>query len=85
MAQTNYKRTLTGSVGAGLGSVFSANGKSYYILEHKVSSKYHHAGEAQEIIVDEAELGCDAKCQVQFDESFTTVSRRQPSPCGDCA
>ncbi len=26
MAQTNYKRTLTGSVGAGLGSVFAANG-----------------------------------------------------------
>lgn len=76
MAQTNYKRTLTGSVGAGLGSVFSSTGKSYYILEHKVSSKYHHAGEAQEIIVDEAELGRDAKCQVQFDESFTTVSRR---------
>ncbi len=76
MSQTNYKRTLTGSVGAGLGSVFNANGKTYYILEHKVSSKYHHAGEAQEIIVDEAELGRDAKCQVRFDESFSTVSRR---------
>lgn len=71
-----YKRSLSGSVGAGLSSVFSRGGRSYYILEHKVSSKYHKAGEAQEIIVDQIELGRDPKCQVQFDESFATVSRR---------
>ncbi len=77
MAQpTAYKRTLSGSVGAGIGSIFNAAGKSYYILEHKVSSKYHRAGEAQKIIVDQVELGRDPKCQVQFDESFSTVSRR---------
>ncbi len=77
MAQpTAYKRTLSGSVGAGIGSIFNAGGKNYYILEHKVSSKYHHAGEAQEIIVDQIEIGRDSKCQVQFDESFATVSRR---------
>lgn len=77
MAQsTAYKRTLSGSVGAGIGSIFNAGGKNYYILEHKVSSKYHHAGEAQEIIVDQIEIGRDPKCQVQFDESFSTVSRR---------
>ena len=73
---TSYNRTLSGSVGAGLGSIFNAAGKSYYILEHKVSSQYHKAGEAQEIIVDQIELGRDPKCQVQFDESFKTVSRR---------
>lgn len=73
---TSYNRTLSGSVGAGLGSIFNAAGKSYYILEHKVSSQYHKAGEAQEIIVDQVELGRDPKCQVQFDESFKTVSRR---------
>jgi len=77
MAQsTTYKRTLSGSIGAGIGSIFNAGGKNYYILEHKVSSKYHHAGEAQEIIVDQIEIGRDPKCQVQFDDSFTTVSRR---------
>lgn len=71
-----YKKTLSGSVGAGMGSLFGGNGKTYFVLEHKVSSKYHKAGEAQEIIVDQVELGRDAKCAVQFDESFKTVSRR---------
>lgn len=71
-----YKRSLSGSVGAGLNSVFNKGGRTYYILEHKVSSKYHRAGEAQEIIVDQIELGRDPKCQVQYDESFKTVSRR---------
>lgn len=74
--QQTYKRSFAGSVGAGLGSVFNAGGKSYYILEHKVSSKYHKAGEAQEIIVDQIEIGRDSKCQVQFDDNFHTVSRR---------
>ncbi len=74
--QQTYKRSLAGSVGAGLSSVFNAGGRTYYILEHKVSSKYHRAGEAQEIIVDQIEIGRDPKCQVQFDENFTTVSRR---------
>lgn len=78
MAQATqaYRRSLSGSVGAGLSSVFNGSGRTYYILEHKVSSKYHKAGEAQEIIVDQIELGRDPKCQVQFDESFQTVSRR---------
>ena len=71
-----YKKTFSGSVGAGMGSLFGGGGKSYFVLEHKVSSKYHKAGEAQEIIVDQVELGRDAKCAVQFDESFKTVSRR---------
>lgn len=71
----NYKRTLAGSVGAGMGSLVSG-GKTYYILEHKATSKYHQAGEAQKIIVDQIELGRDASCQVRFDESFETVSRR---------
>jgi hypothetical protein len=72
----NYKRSLSGSVGAGLGSLFGGSGKQYYILEHKMNSQYHKVGESQEIIVDEIELGRDSKCQVRFDESFTTVSRR---------
>lgn len=71
-----YKKTLSGSIGAGMGSLFSPGGKKYYILEHKVSSKYHRAGESQEIIVDNIELGRDSHCQVRFDESFKTVSRR---------
>lgn len=75
-ATHSYKRSLSGSVGAGLSSVFGSGGRTYYILEHKVSSRYHKAGEAQEIIIDQIELGRDSKCQVQFDESFSTVSRR---------
>lgn len=71
-----YKKTLSGSVGAGMGSLFGGGGKTYFVLEHKVSSKYHKAGEAQEIIVDQIELGRDGKCAVQFDERFKTVSRR---------
>lgn len=74
--KTDYKRTLSGSVGAGMKSIFGAGGRSYYILEHKVSSSYHKAGESQEIIVDQIELGRSSKCQVRFDESFKTVSRR---------
>ena len=70
-----YRNTLSGSVGAGMGSLFNPSGRKYYILEHKVSSKYHKAGESQEIIVDNIELGRDSHCQVRFDESFTTVSR----------
>lgn len=72
----SYRRTLSGSVGAGMGSLFRPGSRKYYILEHKVSSKYHRAGESQEIIVDNIELGRDARCQVRFDENFKTVSRR---------
>lgn len=73
---TNYKKTVAGSIGAGLGSVFNASGRKYYILEHKTESQYHHSGESQKIIVDQIELGRDSSCQVRFDESFETVSRR---------
>lgn len=77
MAQaTSYKRTLAGSVGSGVKSVIGDNGRRFYILEHKVSSKYHKAGESQKIIVDEIEIGRDPRCQVRFDEQFQTVSRR---------
>lgn len=78
MAQpTNpYKRSMSGSLGSGMKSLMGGNGRRYYVLEHKVSSKYHKAGESQKIIVDQIELGRSSKCQVRFDESFTTVSRR---------
>lgn len=74
--ETNYKRTVAGSIGAGMGAIFNASGRTYYILEHKTSSKYHQAGESQKIIVDQIELGRDSSCQVRFDETFETVSRR---------
>lgn len=73
---TNYKRTVAGSVGAGLGAIFNATGRTYYILEHKTNSKFHYAGESQKIIVDQIELGRDSSCQVRFDEAFETVSRK---------
>lgn len=73
---TTYKRSFSGSVGAGMKSVFGGNDRRYYLLEHKVSSQYHKAGESQRIIVDEIELGRASTCQVRFDETFDTVSRR---------
>ena len=75
-ATQTYRRSLSGSVGAGMKSVFGGGGRTYYMLVHKVSSKYHKAGESQPIIVDEIEIGRDPRCQVRFDDSFTTVSRR---------
>ena len=42
--QSGYKRTMAGSVGAGMGAIFNASGRTYYILEHKTTSKYHSAG-----------------------------------------
>lgn len=71
-----YKRSISGSVGAGVQSLFGNGGRRFYLLVHKVSSKYHKAGESQQIIVDEIELGRDPHCQVRFDETFVTVSRR---------
>ena len=71
-----YKRTLRGSVGAGVGALLNGSGRRYYILEHRDASKYHKAGESQKIIIDQIEIGRDANCQVRFDESFSTVSRR---------
>ena len=71
-----YRRSFAGSVGAGMGSVFTPGGRKYYILEHKVSTRYHRAGDNQEIIVDQIEIGRDSHCQVRFDENFGTVSRR---------
>ena len=70
----SYKRSLSGSIGAGMKSIFGGEGRRYYTLVHKVSSQYHKAGESQPIIVDEIELGRDPACQVRFAETFPTVS-----------
>jgi len=67
---------LSQSVGAGMKSLFGGGGRTYYILEHKVSSDKYHAGQHQEIIIDYIELGRDPKCQVKFGNTFPTVSRR---------
>lgn len=77
MQATNqqFKQSFSGSVGSGLGAVFNSTGRRFYILEHRVSSQYHKAGESQRIIIDEIMIGRDPKCQVRFDESFGTVSR----------
>lgn len=72
----NYKKTVAGTVGAGMRSVFSGSGRKYYILEYKNDSLYHRAGESQEIIVDQIELGRDPNCQVRYDDKYPTVSRR---------
>lgn len=72
----SYKRTLAGSIGAGVGAVFNGEGRTYYILEHKTATAYHKAGESQKIIIDQIELGRSSSCQVRFDESCETVSRR---------
>lgn len=72
----NYKRTVAGSVGAGVGALFNASGRTYFMLEHKTNTKLHKVGDTQKIIIDEVELGRDGSCQVRFDESCETVSRK---------
>ena len=76
--QNTYKRTVAGSVGAGMGAIFNASGRTYYILEHKTQSKYHNIGESQKIIVDQIEMGRDASCQVRWEDTpeFEMVSRK---------
>ena len=71
-----YKRTLRSSVGAGVSALFNGDGRRFYILNHKDASKFHKAGESQKIIIDQVELGRGSDCQVRFDDSFQTVSRR---------
>lgn len=76
METQSYKRTLAGSVGAGMGALFNASGRTYYILEHKTETKLHHLGESEKVIVDQVELGRDSSCQIRFDDSCETVSRK---------
>ncbi len=59
-----------------MSALMGGSGRRYYILEHRDASKYHKAGESQKIIIDQIELGRDHDCQVRFDETFETVSRR---------
>ena len=76
MSKTDsFKSSFGGTVGSVMKSVFNPSGKRFYILEHRNDSQYHRAGEAQNIIVDEATIGRDPKCTVRFDEDFNTVSR----------
>ena len=87
MAQATipYTRSLSASIGAGMGSLIGGSGKQYYILEHKAGSRFHKAGEIQEIIIDQVEIGRDPRCQVRFDETFETVSRRHAAIIKDGA
>lgn len=72
-----YKRTLRSTVGTGMSALAGGNGRRFYVLEHRDSSKYHKAGESQKIIIDQIELGCNPDCQVRFDqETWGVVSRR---------
>lgn len=75
---TVYKenKQISKSLGAGVKSIFATGGRTYYILEHKISSEKYRAGQSQEIIIDYIELGRDLKCQVCFGNTFPTVSRR---------
>ena len=68
--------SLRQSVGAGMQSVFGRGGRNYYVLRHLTGSASHRMGEEQPIIIDYIEIGRDPKCQVRFDESQNTVSRR---------
>lgn len=78
MDQNTYKRTIAGSIGAGMGALFNASGRTYYILEHKTQSKLHNVGESQKIIIDQIVMGRDGSCQVRWEdeEPFLKVSRK---------
>jgi len=71
-----YKRTMAGTVGAGVGTLINASNRTFYILEFKTTTLYHKAGDSEKIIVDQIELGRDSKCQVHFDDACETVSRK---------
>lgn len=72
-----YKRTVKGSVGAGMGALFNGSGRQFFILQHRDSSRYHQAGESQKIIIDQIELGRAKECQIRYDdETWPIVSRR---------
>lgn len=75
---TEYKenKQFSKSIGAGMKSIFATGGRTFYVLEHKVSSEKYRAGQSQEIIIDYIELGRDPKCQICFGNTFPTVSRR---------
>ena len=66
------------TINVGVNTTTDCN-QGYYILEHLVGSQYHQAGEKQEIMLDEVILGRNPECQVRFDDSFQTVSRRHAS------
>ena len=57
-------------------TVFNSPVQTYYMLEHKIGSRYHHAGENQTISVERVEIGRAPECAVRFDEQFEIVSRR---------
>lgn len=76
MAVTVRKNQFAGSIGAGMKSLLNPGGRTYYVLEHKLSTTKHKAGEKQEVIIDYIEIGRDHKCQVQFDDLQATVSRK---------
>lgn len=78
MDQNTYKRTISGSIGAGVGSLFNASGRTFYILEHKTPSKYHNVGESQKIIIDQIVMGRAGSCQVRWEDTsdFEMVSRK---------
>lgn len=78
MDQKTYKRTIAGSIGAGMGAIFNGSGRTYYILEHKTQSKYHNVGDSQKIIIDQIVMGRDGSCQVRWEdtEEFQMVSRK---------
>lgn len=71
----NKTARFSKSVGAGIKSVLNPSGREFYVLEYKNDSKQHKKGDKQKVIVDYIELGRDGKCLVQFDESYSTVSR----------
>ena len=62
-----FKKSVSGSIGAGMKSVIGGDGRRFFVLEHKVSSKYHKAGEEQKIIVDQIEIGRDPQCAVRLE------------------
>jgi FHA domain/Trypsin-like peptidase domain len=67
---------LAKSVGSGIRSLAGGGGRTFFILRHITPSKKYRANQDQEIIVDYIELGRDAKCHIQYDDSQKTVSRR---------
>ncbi len=65
---------FSGSIGAGVKSLMSSGGRTFFIIEHRSNSAKHRAGETQEIIVNYIELGRGSKYGIAYGEDCKTVS-----------
>ena len=71
----SYRRSFAGSVGAGMKSIFSGNGRTYYMLVHKKTAVGHHEMGMAEFSVITAQRDGN-RAEVHAHEGVTNVDGR---------